>query len=76
MENVTMFVYYDWNKPCTVIRPEKPFNKEFELLGLLAKGLIVGFDITRIEQIRGKRIRSVTSYRFDGDCNAVIPTPF
>ena len=75
MEDVTMFVYYDWNKPCTVIRPEKPFNKEFELLGMLAKGVIVGFDITRIEQIRGKRIRCVTAYRFDGDCNAVIPIP-
>ena len=71
-----MFVYYDWNKPLTVIRPEKPFTKEIELLGMLAKGLIVGFDVTSIEYLYGKRIRSVTAYRIDGDCNAVIPTPF
>ena len=76
MEDITMFVYYDWNKPHIVIRPEKPFTKEIELLGMLAKGSIVGFDVTRIEYIYGKRIRSVTAYRFDGDCNEVIPTPF
>lgn len=76
MEDITIFVYYDWEKPLSVIRPEKPFTKEIELLGMLAKGMIVGFDVTRIEYIRGKRIRSVTSYRFDDDCNAVIQTPF
>lgn len=76
MEDVTMFVYYDWNKSHTVIRPEKPFTKEMELLGMLAKGLIVGFVVTRIEHIRGKRIRSVTAYRLDCDCNEVIQTLF
>ena len=76
MEDVTMLVYYDWNKPCTCMRPEEPFTKEMELLGMLSKGLIVGFDVTHIEYIHGKRIRSVTAYRFDGDCNEVIPTPF
>lgn len=76
MEDVTMFVYYDWNKSHTVIRPEKPFTKEMELLGMLAKGLIVGFVVTRIEHISGKRIRSVTAYQLDCDCNEVIPTLF
>ena len=76
MEDVTIFVYYDWDKPHTVVRPEKPFTKEMELLEMLAKGQIVGFDITRIENIHGKRIRSVKAYLFDGDCNAVVYIPF
>lgn len=76
MEDITIFVYHDWEKPHSVIRPEKPFTKEIELLGMLAKGVIVGFDVIRIEYIRGKRIRSVTSYRLDGDCNAIVSIPF
>ena len=76
MEYITMIVYYGWDKPYTVIRPEKPFTKEMELLGMLAKGLIVGFDVTQIELVYGKRIRSVKAYRLDGDCNAVVSIPF
>lgn len=63
MKDITMFVYYDWEKHHSVIRPEKPFTKEMELLGMLARGTIVGFDVVRIERIRGKRIRSLTLYR-------------
>ena len=76
MVDITMFVYYDLEKPYSVIRPENPFIKELELLGMLAEGLIVGFDVVRIKYIRGKRIRSVTGYRLDGDCNAVVSIPF
>ena len=76
MEDVAMYVYHDFDKPYTVIKPEKPFTKEMELLGMLAKGQIVGFDITMTENIYGKRIRSVKAYRLDGDCNAVVSIPF
>ena len=76
MEDITMFVYHDWEKPQTVIKTEKPFTKEMELLGMLARGKIVGFDVVLIERIYGKRIRSVKAYRLDGDCNAIVSIPF
>lgn len=72
MEDVTMFVYYDWEKPHSVIRPEKPFTKEMELLGMLARGNIVGFDVELIERVYGKRIRSVKTYRLDCDSNITV----
>ena len=72
MEDITMFVYYDWEKPYSAIRPEKPFTKEMELLGMLARGKIVGFDVVCIERIYGKRIRSVKSYRLDCDSNIIV----
>ena len=72
MEDITMFVYHDWEKPHSVIRPEKPFTKEMELLGMLARGKIVGFDVVLIERIYGKRIRSVKSYRLDCDSNIIV----
>ena len=76
MNGITITVYYDWDKPHTVIRPEKPHDTARELLIKLAKGSIVGFDITLVEYIHGKRIRKSTAYRIDGDCNAVLPIPF
>ena len=72
MKNVAIFVYYDWDKPHTVLRPEKPIRTEGELLLKLSKGQIAGFDITGFEYINGKRIRVSLSYRLDDDSNVVI----